>query len=778
MREINTYLASELFHHFTVVRGHSPRDADVDALAASALGSADGYNSDVYDALLREIRKDAEGDFTAFQGDWKMIAMQGNKALVRNYSDQRAKQAGIIATNEQHLSSGTNDGSLLQRIERKLMEAVRDIDRGPMYAHRMLDAATGHNLLNVIDGYLATNERRWNHELAQDELRKSDYENARLDFEAHQSSFTGFGNKDRFERYEWYLRQFYAHKLDIDAYEALDRTLRTLRKQLSQRDTSYYLKLVSVMGNLADTFEENRRALQSQATVLRNTGGFEEPLMSVAELKGALDEEVARVDVPNMLSAFMELFADNEGEWAAEDEARIARLVNGFFVGRAFSGFAGRTITRFLQDKYGTTNDDRLTQQVYRDWMLKLTEKASPLFHFDPAVWDQSKTSRIAFVSVPTASGPIRAAAKQMHDVQNLWDVKESDLTDRIYVMCSAAVLPLASYTKCTEYEEAYFTDGEPGRHYYEGGIEGMPMSDWRKLPSLTPQSLIDTSRVPHTLAKLVEEGRSLFEDAMAFGVLDDDGNILVPDAQSMAEVRQLLTASREQAANMTSKAQVPAAEELLQSLDTRGKVRLIPSGKKVFTDGNTEPDFKRRNMEDHFVSSPALHALVRESVDAIKPIDGEVKAAQKSLQEAIDRVSNPDLDNFFDALFSGVITINGFQASFERDEFGIKTRELLTARDRQTYPFCSIPPYQAFLSYSALPLEDKQSLTDRANKRFNEQYDEVAALAQKLTSEFAENKIQAWAGYARTQSNRSELMAFLGELKQRFDRHKLEFGI
>ncbi len=778
MREINTYLASELFHRFSEVRGKSPRQNEVDALANAALGGGE-RGMGVYESLLRELRRGAEGDFTGFPGDWKLIALQGNKTLVNHYTDQRADQTGAITTNAEHLSSGTNEGSLLLRVDRRLQEAVRDIARGPMYAHGMLDAAAGYNLLNVIDGLLATNDKRMQQEQAQENLRKTDYENARADFEAHAHSMTGIGNRKRFETYEWYLRQLVAHWLELDAYEALDRVLRNLRKQLIQRDASYYAKLAGIMGNLADTFEENRGALRSEGAVLGSADGFEEPLMSVAELRGALDDEVRRVDVPNMLDAFMAMFADNEGEWAAEDEARIARLVNGFFVKQAFSGFAGRTITRFLQDKYGTTNDAQLANQVYRDWMRKLTAKASPLFHFDPSVWDQSKTSRMAFVSVPAESGPISAAAQQMHNVANLWEVKESDLTDRIYVMCSAAVLPLASYTKCAEYEEAYFKDNEPGRHYYEGGVEDMPFSDWRGLPSLTPQSLIETKRVPHDLAVMVERARALFEDAVALGVIDEsDGAISLPDEGSMGDARRVIAEARDFAASMSGRSQVPRAEELLRALGERGRAHLVPSGKRVFTDGNTEPEFKRRNMKDHFVSSPALHETVREAVEAAGSIAREADMAEKALNEAINRVSDPNMDDYFDALFSGVIAISGFQASFERDEYGIKTRETLTSRDREAYPYCSIPPYQAYLSYRALPAEDKRDIKERANKRFNDEYDEVAELARKLVSEFAENRIQAWAGYARTQPDRSDIMAFIGELKQRFESHRLDFGV
>lgn len=784
MREINTYLASELFDRFARVGGNVPSKVDVERLAARAFGEAGGNVDDVYESLLRQIREKAGGDFRTFRHDWRFVRDEGNGKLVRNYADQMAEQVGNVVANAANMKGNHNEGSLLMRVAKQLEVVIRDVDRGPVYAHRMLDAAESFNLVNVVDGLIAQNTERWNHESYQSDLRNSDYEAAKADFEAHQNAFLGIGCRRRFEAYEWCLCQLYLHKLNLRIYEEMDGVLTKLRSQLVRRDAGYYLRLARVTQNLIDTFAENRRALQSEKAVLDSTGGFAEPMMSIAELKPALDAEVKRVDVPNMLDAFMDTLLSNEDEWLPEDEGHIARLVNRFFVERAFSDFAGRTITRFLSDKYNTTTDEELANHVYRDWISRLTKKASPLFSFDPSVWDESRTSKMAFVSVPAASGPIKAAAQRIYGVNDLWQMKESDLNDRIYVMCSAAALPLSSYSKRSECENKYygevFAKTAAGRHSYEGKpVEGMAFDDWRFLPSLTPQSHIETSRVNWNLGKLVDEQRMLFKNAIETGIIDPSGQIMELDGASVERVKVVIGEARSLAASMSSRTQIPQAEGLLARLRMEGRVGLVPSGDSLKLDGKADSENEvLRVLEDHFVYAPPFHMRVREAVEIAKQIALEAEEAGTALNDAIERIDSPDLDNFMDALLSGVITINGFQVSFERDEFGIKSQELLSSRDRSLFPFCSIPPYQAFLSYQKLDVQDKKDMADRANKRFNNDYDQVAALAVTLKKEISENKIQAWSQFARQQANRAELMEFIGNLKQRFETHCLEFGV
>ncbi len=87
-----------------------------------------------------------------------------------------------------------------------------------------------------------------------------------------------------------------------------------------------------------------------------------------------------------------------------------------------------------------------------------------------------------------------------MYATDKMWCNKESALTDRIYVMCSACALPLSAYKKCEAYENSCFSSTQGwGRHYYEGKtVPGMLFNDWRKLSPLTPQKLLTLEDAPY----------------------------------------------------------------------------------------------------------------------------------------------------------------------------------------------------------------------------------------------------------------------------------------
>ena len=106
--------------------------------------------------------------------------------------------------------------------------------------------------------------------------------------------------------------------------------------------------------------------------------------------------------------------------------------------------------------------------------------KASPLFYFNNTVWSKDQTAGLAFLSFPAASAPIKAAAEMMYATDKMWCNKESALTDRIYVMCSACALPLSAYKKCEAYENSCFSSTQGwGRHYYEG--KTVPGANFRR---------------------------------------------------------------------------------------------------------------------------------------------------------------------------------------------------------------------------------------------------------------------------------------------------------
>ena len=485
-REINTYLASQLFAQFSSIQQNFPAQADVEALAIQAFARNAQSASGIYESLLRELRENAGDDYAAYQDDWKSVRDYGSSGLVTSYTDQTAAKLHRVEANAQRMMAAANQDSLLGRLRSELEWVTRDIRRGPIFAQKMFDAAQDHNLLNLIDGLLRENTSRWNQEAAQTDLRTRDYDEAKSDFDnRRRRKPLGDSDAKRFNDYEYYLMLLEQHKLARIVYDRMNTVLTALRRQVEGINDSYYAKLSQVMDNLIETFRENRAALAAPE-ILHGTDSFALPMMTIAELHQLLDAEVARLNIPNLMDAFLAKLLANEEEWLGGDENRITRLVTDFFVHTAFPGFAKRTITAFLQDKYSTTDTAQLASQVYHDWILPLTQRTRPLFPFDPTIWPAGRTAQLASLSIPASSAPIAAAA---NGALPHWTPRASACPDRITATEILAGFPIRAHLACPDWERACAGGAPAGLHSYEGKpADGMPLNDWRKLPPLAPQ--------------------------------------------------------------------------------------------------------------------------------------------------------------------------------------------------------------------------------------------------------------------------------------------------
>lgn len=788
LREINTYLASMLFEKFSRVGTAVPAKEDVENLAVTSLARGVQSVSDIYNALYQELREGVDSSFSAYIDDWKYVRDYGNHELVSSYTKQKAEKVNVMERNSQSMVSLENQQSLINRVRSQLAAVIQDCERGPVFAYGLISAAKSHNLLNIIDGLLAENTSRWNQEAAQKQLRYDDYERARADFENRRKQNLLDSDKKRFAVYEDTLLFTQQHELEMETYQRLDFVFKSLRKQLEDVTASYYIKLSRVMETLIQTFRENREALASEK-VMQAKGSFAIPMMTIEEMKKPLDEEIAKIDAAQRLSEFMRLFLDKEEAWLAEDEGKIARLVNSYFVENVFQDFANRTITAFLSDKYHANSGEHagkgvewLTNKIYSDWMKMLTDRASPLFYFNNGVWREDQTAKLAFLSVPTSSAPILAAADKMYEADNLWEKKESALTDRIFVMCSACALPLSAYSNCAEYEEMCFSTNDPGKHYYEGKpVPGMVFDDWRNLSSLTPQSLLHLDRAPYRMRELIQEAQELYEEASRFGVFDGENRICAPDEAGVKALDALLKQAEDRTAQAGKAADLPELQNLLEQLQGARKVPMRATKNSMPNDGYADKKETRLSVQkDHFVAAPPYHSLVREILRQLQTQDARAAEAIQRLEEKIARIGEGGraLADYCDALFTGIIHLEGRMVVYRKNQFGAVTETVLSKRGEE-FPFNAIPVYQGFLSYQTLLAgEDRETIRRCVDERYNTNSPEIKASGEALKTELADNKVQAWSMNAEAFSEKAEIMEFVIRLKQRFSSFCMENGI
>ena len=212
------------------------------------------------------------------------------------------------------------------------------------------------------------------------------------------------------------------------------------------------------------------------------TNDFAKPLMTIAELRSKLDAAIGRINIEEVMGQFMNTLLAQEDQWKQEDENKIAKLVNDFFVNIAFSDFASKSITSFLQDKYNTDNDEIIANRLYGQYMQPLVYEAE--FMFGSHIWPEP--NKIACILVPGSAKPIVDAAQELQDRLFMPHiVGESALTDRFSLIIGMVGFPIASYVgiRKWEYEKLEMEYNTAGLHIYEA---------WRELPPLIPESCID----------------------------------------------------------------------------------------------------------------------------------------------------------------------------------------------------------------------------------------------------------------------------------------------
>lgn len=768
LREINTYLASELFERFSTIGSNTPTKADVEALELSALAKGRKNESEVYDSLLMEIREGADDNYAPYTDDWRYVRDYGNSDLILNYTNQTARKLNSVEANARSMMSEQNEKSLIGSVESVLKDIICDIDKGPIFAYKMLSAFESHNLLNKIDGLIEENKNHWDQEEAQRDLRIHDYEGARSDFEKRRKRKLFDSDKKRFNDYEFYLRLFENHRLMVGIYEKLDDVLTKLRRQIEDSTYGYYIKLYRVMETLINSFKENRKDLESEKTI-ENRDGFTIPMMTVSELKSSLDAEIENINIPNMLDAFIKLLLDNESSWMDEDESKITKLVTDFFVNEAFGNFANKTITAFLRDKYGNPTDDVLTNKIFNEWMIKLTAKAEPLFCYDNANWDEDKTAKLSYLSVPEVSAPIQVAARKMIIQNYLWQVKETDLTDRISAIVIHRALPLCSYRGYEMFEKEYLKSMNPGLHTYKGkGGKGMRFNDWRKLPSLTPRSLVNMDMIPYKLKDIISEAEDLYVEAVDNNVFDDQNRICTPDEHDISKIQELIKECDSLAENMQDVSQLELAKEKIEELNVApANINMvatrysIPNGWDQDTTENRD-----RLRRDYFISFPVCQMEVRDILKQIKGIKEEIEQVKSKLQNKIDVIEavGANIDDYFDAIFTGVINIEGTVVSYHSNEFG-KDDIILSKRDKTEYPFCTIPLYQAFINYQNIDEETKTEIANRVSNAYNVEYNKIQETGKMLKEVLGAGKLEAWLELAKNFAERDDIVYFLKKL-------------
>jgi hypothetical protein len=713
LKEIMTYLASELFHGFARIKENVPTPSDVDKFVLeNRLG---------YDQLRQAFESGADLSFPKPDIDIKTLRDEGNHMMVDHFKHHQGRIEGVFDRNGKAMLhplddyvASTNIESVICRIFQSLSIIMRDPARGVFYAARLLYGANSRDLRNVIDGHIAENAQRLAHESAQATLRDSEYETAKSTFEVNP-------NKKNFKAYEFRCQMYVRHQTIINEYSKMNLLLTDLKKQITDLSAQYTAVFERVMATLIDTFNTNKSELDQLAPA---AGDYVSQLMTIGDLKPSLDAVIKAIDVPGQITDFISYLQANAKAWQAEDENEIARVVNRFF-NTVFSTYSSKTISDYLKEKYQSTNLQVIQQNVRTDIMDVLNNKAAPLFWTAGAVYSLTEASTIAYCSVPSACPEIISAAQSLKATATDLKLRKVNLVDRISIFRFICGVPLYGYQGIGEYEDVYNDNmGFVGRHLYEGKNGG---KDWSRLAPPKSYSVIKGAGANAQTIKTTDGYAELYEQAKSLGIVfnSDVTNYFVrlTDDGEVRDIVSSLNAAIATGDPIVLKTALNAAEA------KRAALTFVKS-LKLQNDGNGDEEVKERVRKDHFIAYLELRDAAKKEIDKLTSLQEIFDKAERTITAIID--SGSAIDDFTNALFTGVVTVTGPKVEYSYDDFGITESGVLSM---PTAPRGKLPLYQAFINFKELPGDIKSKLKELADERQNAVAPELTAATQGINN-------------------------------------------
>jgi len=782
LTEINTYLASHLFKEFVEnTKNVKPNENDVKQLAIDTIAPTADSVADIYTKLFDDITSEAANtSFEAYDGAYQDLLPDNNGPFINWYAAQEDTKVAALTLKVESLIKG-NDASLIEKIKKALKRFIcgdgdRIAPKGPKFAYQMLFEGSEFNLNNIISSLIVENEQKLTREQKQLEELRAYYKESE-DIFLDRSKRKMFDNdKKRFDDYETDMMNYASAKYSIEVYKRIANLLDTLQRQIREENDKFFAIFKRVMENLSSTFELNSNYLESMDH-LDNSDSFYVPMMTINELKPAMNSAIKALNFDKMFGSFLNMFFDHPDKWIDENENKISKLVTDFFIGTAFEGFANKNITDFLADKYGTTNTTVLSNNIYNDYITELASKSQVLFPFDTGLTQVSSLGYIKHISAPTVSAEIQNAANSYTQIDANCEVNSSDLTDRIYMLNTACAFPLGSYSPGTDYEQVYFnsTDGF-GNHYYEGerkGGEGkllkdMIFKDWRKLPPLRPQSIIDINVPgPERMKEIVVNARNLYAKGREEGFIDEERKVYSLDDNLIAALEEKVAKAAKILESLDSAAAIEL-DRLLSEIEKEKNIKPEYSGLSIYNLGALDEDSQKRIVLDYFTYSPVYNVIVQRSLDnksRLNKIIDQYESIRKEAAEKSAGLMDKFMPAFFEPLFAGVFTFEGINIYYKKVLTGREEITKLTEMDDEN-KFWKIPVYQAFINYQRLSPELKEDIKQDYTAVLKNMNSEKKTYADELAKRLSE-QTATWVSIAENYDERKNIIRFIDNLNK-----------
>lgn len=754
-KQVLTYLAAQIFAGFEGSRAHLPTTGESEAFQRSV-----GLT---FDQVLQMVRANVSWSYA--NPDNKSKDARDNESLVVGwFADQTARAKGALENNYARLSKAPESyapsagaqkvggGSLTAQALAGLRGVMEDPQRGPHYAEALLDGTSGSDLLSAVAGIRAeAQSRRDDVQYNFDNLHYPAYEQAQRKFE-HANFF------DRNKSYnEWVdaNRTVEEDRAKVFTYQAVMDLMDAVSEQLQQLSRAFARPLAKTVTGLLDTFKANRDELTAFAD---RQNPYEMPLVTMAELMPTLNKTLREVSHSDIMRELLRLLLTEEGMrgWGPNgDDAVLAHMVSDFFVAK-FNGYSQKSLTGYLEDKYGTNDPQKLATAVCNGILRQVDVNAAPLF-FSETGYSTASACAISYLTVPQTAPAVERAAELLVAGKERVVIRPTAVLDRISVLRCLLGVPMWGYRGVKLYEVPSVLATAPGKHLYETAcaVPGLPVSEsrnWAELPSPTPLSRMGDGRNDAGVKARAMASGEVLDSALEKGVITKSAYAyelhVIADSFMMG-----LRAEYEAAKDRPNDEKIEAQDRLKAKAANRVYESL---GHAVSSEFRDDPAIERTILLDKFAKAPVYVEMARAELAKIDEMEGYIEA----LEPKVDH----DFETYKNALFTGVIKLEIPLVSFVDPEFGDETILSKPQMERG-----GVPLYQAFLSFKALdaPAREAIAAATRSVLEQNRLPEEVALACRAVSAELGRKKALVALANASFPRETADIKSLIRQLEE-----------
>jgi hypothetical protein len=563
------------------------------------------------------------------------------------------------------IKSSMGDGkresvTVIESVKAALREVFLHPKRGPVYATRLIESDINPCLLPWIETcikHLLEKQKQVAEEIETHALSAANI----FDAASKALFFTRESKKNAFVSAK--LCE-YQTRLQRDCYGYVIDVYKAVHAALEEENNKVYIRY-------AEALLETRKTLAKNKEEHGDKFGWK--IVDTDSAANEADERVKSIGKDTLVKSFLKSLLENGADITA---------ILSDFIDKQFGAVTSRSMEDYLSE-----------EAVEADIAPRLHRDALPVFHMDNAGGIYHFPS-YGLVSVPNdAPSVLRGIERYRENALSglKFNIRRSNLTDRIFWLNTINGVPLFAYTPLRVYEALYERTID--------GKEGIGRHFWHNLPSPLPESLWGDTYFNARVKAANDRAREIFYDALKLGTIVQRAE--QTNSRYVAVLREDFDAEPYAFDESTD---APTLHEL--SLRLRA---LLADGGPPITEKRPLYNSPTEALAlAHFLRNPKLIEAVEAENAKCKTI-ADTLSLLTECQNTHDREKTAT-DDFLTALVCEAIVRQGEEYLYNHAINEEKWPPLVNLMEQADHPEFSL-----YATYKSLPFDKKERIRQRA---------------------------------------------------------------